>query len=55
LEEQELRMQLMKMQVEESRLRCEAEKERAKFFRKAGLAVENAYDLQINREYNVRL
>jgi hypothetical protein len=55
LEEQELRMQLMRMQVEESRLRGEAEKERAEFFRKAGLAVENAYDLQINREYNVRL
>jgi hypothetical protein len=55
LEEQELRVQLMRMQVEESRLRGEAEKEHAEFFQKAGLALENAYDLQINREYNVWL
>ena len=62
LEEQEVRIQLMKAQIEESKLRGEelkrraaAEKERETFFHKAGIAIENSYDLQINRSLNVRL
>jgi hypothetical protein len=62
LEEQEIRIQLMKAQIEESKLRGEeskqraaAEKERETFFHKAGIAIENSFDLQINRSLNVRL
>ena len=62
LEEQEVRITLMRTQTEESRLRCEAEiercqaeKERASFFSKAGLAVENNYILEINREHRIHL
>jgi len=51
----ELEIELMRVQIEESRRRGEAEKERAEFYRKAGLSLENSYNLEINREFNVRL
>ena len=55
VEEKQAQINLIRMQLEESRLRGEAEKERAEFFRKAGIALENTYSLQINREFNLRL
>jgi len=51
----ELEIELMRVQIEESRRRAEAEKERAEFYQKAGLSLENSYNLEINREFNVRL
>lgn len=54
-EEQSLRMELMRCQLEESRQRANAEKERAEFYRKAGLAIENTHDLVINREHRIQL
>ncbi len=61
MEEQELRMDLMRGQIEEARQRAEAEKQRAAFFMKAGLAFDSNHVFQIRsldqgaNEYNFKM
>jgi len=47
IEEKELRMELIRCQIEESRQRAQAEKDRSLFFSKAGLALNRSSEFQI--------